>query len=53
MYKRFQARDIAYSVNREFDSGLLVGASIDLSKESVSGRCLKTSSPLLTLAGWA
>jgi hypothetical protein len=37
MYKRFQARGVAYSVNREYDSGLLVGASIDLAAESVRG----------------
>lgn len=35
MYRRFKARGVSYSVNREYDSGLLVGASIDLSDESV------------------
>jgi hypothetical protein len=36
MYKRFNARGVAYTVNREYDSKLMVGASIDLTSESVS-----------------
>lgn len=35
MYKRFNARGVSYTVNREYDSKLMVGASIDLSQESV------------------
>lgn len=35
MYKRFKARGVSYTVNREYDSKLMIGASIDLSDESV------------------
>lgn len=31
MYRKLKARDVGYTVNREYDSQLLVGASIDVS----------------------
>ncbi|KAJ9103666.1 hypothetical protein QFC19_004241 [Naganishia cerealis] len=34
MYRKFQARDVTYTVNREYDTQLLVGASIDVSAET-------------------
>jgi hypothetical protein len=35
MYRKLKARDVGYTVNREYDSQLLVGASIDVSAGTV------------------